>query len=139
MLSSFFDRKKTVEELEGEVWPDPPAETTSLVRGVHELRKRPIDSLSVDNLRRLIGQDIGLRWLLPVALDFLRETAPEEAATGWYDDDLLSAVLSREEAVWRAKPDLARHINETVSMLTDPSEYIQRKIDFFRSSLADLL
>jgi hypothetical protein len=139
MLSNFVDRERSTEDLEGDRWPDPPDHTTNLVRSVHELRRRPIKDLSAGDMARLIGQDVGLRWLLPVALDFLRDTVPDEAFTGWYDDDLLSAVLTRKYLLWRSVPDLARHLNETVDMLTDVSVYIQRNIDDFRASLADLL
>jgi hypothetical protein len=139
MLSNFVDKSRTVEELEGFQWPPPPEETTSLVRGVHELRKRPIKDLTVENLRRLISQDVGLRWVLPVALDHLRETAPQEAETGWYDDDLLSAVLTRKEEIWRNWPEMARHLDETVRMLTDLTSYIQEEADDFRRPLSDIL
>ncbi|MGW0337982.1 contact-dependent growth inhibition system immunity protein [Streptomyces sp. NPDC003011] len=131
--------ERSIEDLEGDRWPDPPTHTTNLVRSVHELRRRPVKDLSVEDMRRLIGQDVGLRWLLPVALDFLRDTAPDESVTGWYDDDLLSAVLTRKESLWRSEPNLARHLNETVDMLTDVSVYIQRHVDNFRASLSDLL
>jgi hypothetical protein len=87
----------------------------------------------------LIGQDVGLRWLLPVALDLLRDTAPEEAVTGWYDDDLLLAVLTRSERVWRSSPELAHHVDETVKMLTDVSPYVQDEVDAFRRKLSGLL
>ncbi|MEU1011016.1 contact-dependent growth inhibition system immunity protein [Streptomyces sp. NPDC005890] len=139
MLSDFVDRSSSVEELEGDRWPDPAGDSTTLVRNVHELRRRAIKDLTVEDLRRLIAQDVGLHWLLPVALDFLRETAPQEAAAGWYDDDLLSAVLTRRESVWRNALELARHLNETVSMLTDLSPYIQREVDDFRTTLSDVL
>lgn len=139
MLSDFVDKERSIEELERNHWPDPPVDSTPLVRSVHDLRRRPIKDLSAPNLARLIGQDVGLRWLLPVALDHLRDTAPEEAAGGWYDDDLLSAVLNRKEAVWRSAPDLARHLDVTLRMLTDLSEYIQHYVDNFRASLSDVL
>jgi hypothetical protein len=139
VLSEFVDKQKSIEELEGDRWSDPPQNSTTLVRSVHALRRYPVKDLSVENLARLIGQDVGLRWLLPVALDFLRETAPDEAVTGWYDDDLLSAVLTREDSVWRAAPNQARHLNETVNMLTDLSESIQRQVDDFRVSVAEFL
>ncbi|MBZ9639855.1 contact-dependent growth inhibition system immunity protein [Streptomyces sp. PSKA30] len=139
MLSDFVNKEKSIEELEGDRWPDPPMDTTAMVWRVSELRRRPIKDLAVEDLRRLIGQDIGLRWLLPVALDFLRETAPEESVTGWYDDDLLSAVITRKEPVWRSTPELAQHLDETVRMLTDLSPYIQQAVDDFRRSLSDIL
>ncbi|MCZ0209097.1 contact-dependent growth inhibition system immunity protein [Streptomyces sp. UMAF16] len=93
----------------------------------------------MEDLRRLIGQDVGLRWLLPVALDHLRETAPQEAATGWYDDDLLSAVVTRAESVRREQPRLARHLDETVRMLTDLSSSIRHEVEGFRAALSDVL
>ncbi|MBN0045313.1 hypothetical protein JS756_14580 [Streptomyces actuosus] len=138
-LSDFVDREKSIEELEGDRWPAPARDSTTLVRGIHELRRRPIKDLAVEDLRRLIGQGVGLRWLLPVALDYLRETAPEESVTGWYDDDLLSAVLTRKGPTWRSEPALARHLDETVRLLTDLSPYIQRDVADFRARVSDLL
>ncbi|MFF7096830.1 contact-dependent growth inhibition system immunity protein [Streptomyces rubradiris] len=139
MLSDFVDRRRSIEELEGDRWPAPLGYSTNLVHSVYELRRQAIKDLAVEDLRRLIAQDIGLHWLLPVALDFLRETAPQEAAAGWYDDDLLSAVLTRRESVWRNAPQLARHLDETVRMLTDLSPYIQREVENFRTNLSDVL
>ncbi|KES03371.1 hypothetical protein BU52_30905 [Streptomyces toyocaensis] len=139
MLAGFVDRGKSVEELEEVRWPDPPTDTTPLVRSVYELRKKPIKDLTVENLRRLVGQDVGLRWLLPVALDFLRETAREEETSGWFDDDLLSAVVTRKEEAWRSAPELARHLDETVRMLTDLSPYVQHDVSRFREALSDIL
>ncbi len=74
-----------------------------------------------------------------MALDFLRETAPEAALTGWYDDDLLSAVLTRKAPVWRESSAWARHLNQTVGMLTDLSPYIQREVDEFHAAVTGLL
>ncbi|MET7609618.1 contact-dependent growth inhibition system immunity protein [Streptomyces seoulensis] len=139
MLSDSVDGSRSLEELEGVRWSDPPADSTSLVRSVHKLRKRPIGDLSVEDLRRLIGQNEGLRWLMPVALDHLRRTAPEEAETGFYDDDLLSAALDVKVDFWQNSPHLARHLNETVNMLTDLSSYVQEEVDKFRASAAGLL
>ncbi len=61
---------------------------------MHALRKRPVGELSTEEMRRLIGQDIGMCWLLPMALEHLRVAARQEAVSVWLDDDLLSAVVS---------------------------------------------
>ncbi|MES9524789.1 contact-dependent growth inhibition system immunity protein [Streptomyces capoamus] len=47
--------------MKGDRWPDPPSDSTTLVRSVHELRRRAIKHLTVEDLRRLIAQDVGLR------------------------------------------------------------------------------
>lgn len=139
MLSQGIDKTKTIEELEGNRWPDPPSDATYLVQSVHELRRRPIKDLGVDGLRRLITQNVGLRWLLPVALDHLRETAPIEAESGFYDDDLLHAVLTRTEEIWRNSPHLAHHLDETINLLTDILPDMQRLIAEWRAPLSDML
>ncbi|WP_425087238.1 DUF6881 domain-containing protein [Streptomyces cyanogenus] len=50
--------------------------------------------LTTRDLRRLITQDVSLRWSLTVALDFLRETAPQEVAA----DGALKAEKFHESA-----------------------------------------
>ncbi|MBR8643579.1 hypothetical protein KEF29_39980 [Streptomyces tuirus] len=67
----------------------PPQDTTSLVKAVHELRRRPVGVLRPDDLARLITQDVG-PWLLPLAVRILGDTAPAQAAGGSYDDLLSS-------------------------------------------------
>ncbi|MEU7470709.1 contact-dependent growth inhibition system immunity protein [Streptomyces sp. NPDC044984] len=139
MLSDIADKTHSIEELEGVRWPDPPSDTTSLVRSVHALRKRPVGELSTEETHRLIGQDIGVRRLLPMALEHLRVAAQQEAVSVWLDDDLLSAVVTREGEMWRRRPELARHLDTTIRMLPELSPYVQPEVDAFRSAVADLL
>ncbi|MEV5122272.1 contact-dependent growth inhibition system immunity protein [Streptomyces decoyicus] len=130
-----FDRRCSVEELEGHTWPAPPEGSTSLVKSVHDLRRRPVGELTPEELARLIGQNVGLPWILPLAVELLRDTASHQAAGGWYDDDLLSAVLTRKADVWSAFPELAHEVDGILSVLTDLSPYIQRDIKRFRAAL----
>ncbi|WP_354671438.1 contact-dependent growth inhibition system immunity protein [Streptomyces sp. CSDS2] len=60
MLSDFVDRNSSIEELESHRWSAPQGDSTTLVHSVYELRKRAIADLTVEELRRLIAQDIGL-------------------------------------------------------------------------------
>ncbi|MCP3766638.1 contact-dependent growth inhibition system immunity protein [Streptomyces sp. MAR25Y5] len=39
----------------------------------HALRRRPIGELAVEDMRLLIGQNVGLAHLLPLALEVLRD------------------------------------------------------------------
>jgi hypothetical protein len=109
-----FDRARSLEELEAQRRPEPPADATYLVRAVHALRKRPVGELTVEELARLIGQYVGLAWLLPMAVELLRSEAVEGAGGGWCDDDLLTAVITRGGSVWVGSPELALLVAEDV-------------------------
>jgi hypothetical protein len=122
-MSEEFDRGSSLEELEGLRWPEAPAGTTLMVRNVYELRRRPVATLEPHELARLIGQDVGLPWLLPLAVEILRDTAPKQAEGGWFDDDLLYAVVTRKPEVWAAAPELADELKDTVAVLTDVSRH----------------
>ncbi|MFF1379120.1 contact-dependent growth inhibition system immunity protein [Streptomyces sp. NPDC058308] len=126
-----FDRGSSLEELEGRRWPAPPADATPMVRNVHELRRRPVGTLEPHELARLIGQDVGLPWLLPLAVEILRDTAPKQVEGGWFDDDLLYAVVTRKPEVWVAAPELARELRDTAAVLTGLSRYVRQEIDAF--------
>ncbi|MFE0174947.1 contact-dependent growth inhibition system immunity protein [Streptomyces sp. NPDC059002] len=130
-----LDRGRTLDELEGRRWPDPPVDTTPMVRNVYELRRRPVGTLEPHELARLIGQDVGLPWLLPLAVEILRDTAPKQAEGGWFDDDLLYAVVTRKPAAWAAAPQLAHELKETVATLTDVSRYVRQEIDAFLAAV----
>ncbi|MGP9019196.1 contact-dependent growth inhibition system immunity protein [Streptomyces sp. BR1] len=133
-MSKEIDRNRSLEELEGSRWPDPLEDSTGLVKAVHRLRRRPIGSLEVEELSRLITQDVGLPWLMPLALGILRETAPNQAAGGFYDDDLLWSVLTRKSSLWEAMPESARELREILAVLTDLSSYLQPEADAFLAS-----
>ncbi|MGW6455931.1 contact-dependent growth inhibition system immunity protein [Streptomyces sp. NPDC055078] len=137
LLDDSIDRTLSLEELDGERWPPPPADTTGLVKAVHELRRRPIESLDVDELRRLIGQGVGLPWILPLGLEILRDTAPEQARGGWYEDDLLYAVLNLGSATWEAEPELAAELKRIVAMLRDLGSTMDAEVEKFRRRLPE--
>ncbi|MFC6984047.1 contact-dependent growth inhibition system immunity protein [Streptomyces cirratus] len=87
--------------------------------------------MNATELARLIGQDVGIPWLLPLSLNLLAETAPHQAAGGFYDDDLLSAVLTRAPATWAAHPELVREVEHVLSSLGEISSYIQDDVNTF--------
>ncbi|MFD4693221.1 contact-dependent growth inhibition system immunity protein [Streptomyces sp. NPDC058463] len=109
-------RDRSLEELEHDRWPDPSADDTRLVATALALRRRPIGELTVEDLRLLIRQDIGLLYLLPLALEVLRDNPMAEGHM--YEGDLMSAVLTRNPAVWTGFPELGRELRAIVSKLT---------------------
>lgn len=50
----------SLEQIEQDAWGDPPADASRLVRTAHELRRRPVALLTVEDLRLLIAQKIGV-------------------------------------------------------------------------------
>ncbi|MFJ3665757.1 contact-dependent growth inhibition system immunity protein [Streptomyces sp. NPDC090106] len=133
-----IDRSRSLTQLDGQRWADPPPDTTAMVRNVHELRHRPIGLLAPHELARLIGQDVGLPWLLPRAVEILRDTAPGQAAGGWYDEDLLYAVVTRNRHAWTDVPQAAywtAELRNTLTVLVDLSRSLKREADTCLSTL----
>ncbi|MBH1936928.1 hypothetical protein I5Q34_22100 [Streptomyces sp. AV19] len=121
----------SLEELEGDRWGDPPAGAGRLVAAAYALRRRPVGSLDPEDLRLLIGQDIGLPHLLPVAVGLLR--ADPLAEGDLYPGDLLSAVLTRNPAAWRAVPEAARELRAVVTGLGGLPPGLRAEADAFLS------
>jgi CDI immunity proteins len=93
---------RSLEELENDRWPRATYDSY-LVQTAHRLRSVPVGDLTVEDLRLLLGQKIGTRWLMPIALDRLRV---EPMAMGdFYPGDLLSSVLATESSYWTSHPD----------------------------------
>ena len=85
----------TTEQLERDVWPDPGPGATFLVRRCCELRRKHLYDFTVEDLRIILGQEIGVSVLLPRAVDIL---VREPLAEGdHYPGDLLRNVMSLPE------------------------------------------
>jgi hypothetical protein len=85
----------TLEQLDGDLWPAPEFES-SLASTCHRLRRKPLDAFTVEDLRIMIGQRIGLAHLLPRAIDVLEQDP--FAAGDFFPGDLLLAVLECAQA-----------------------------------------
>lgn len=92
-----FDRSKSLDELEPPAW-GPPAFDSYLVTTCHRLRRKPVAEFTTEDLRIMIGQQIGLQWLVPLALEVLKS---DPLAHGdYYPGDLLSSVLLVDSTFW---------------------------------------
>ena len=120
-----FDRYKTLNELEGE-WGEPNF-GSHLVTTCHELRKKPISSFTVEDLRIMIGQDIGLDYLIPLALETLEDNIFSEG--NFYCGDLLNVVLSADKEFWKSN---LTYRNDLIDILEKNIKDLVSKLDFFR-------
>jgi hypothetical protein len=100
---SDLDRSKSLQQLEGEDWGEPTYDS-HLVTECHRLRRVPLHEFTVEDLRIMIGQQIGLRYLIPVALEHLRTDPFAEGDC--YLGDLLASVLRADSRFWVASPQL---------------------------------
>ena len=128
-VSRRVNRDLSLEELEGRRWSVPAGGETRLMATVRELRRKPIGGLTVEDMRLLIGQDVGLAYLLPLAMEVLRVNPLAEG--DMYEGDLLAAVLTRSAEVWRDFPELRREVREIVSELADVPPTLKREVEGF--------
>ncbi|MBI3723001.1 hypothetical protein HY251_03460 [bacterium] len=92
-----LDRWRSLEELEGVRWGEATF-PSYLAKRCHRLRTKPLGELTVEDLRIMIGQEIGLRHLVPMAIEVL--TREPLAEGDFYPGDLLKSVLSVPPSFW---------------------------------------
>ncbi|MFE3942301.1 contact-dependent growth inhibition system immunity protein [Streptomyces sp. NPDC059118] len=128
-MSRTVDRTRSLEELERDRWSVPPADATRLVRTVYGLRRQPIGELTIEDLRLLIRQDVGLPYLLPVAMEALRDNPMAEG--DMYEGDLLSAVLTRSPVMWSDSAGLLQELRVIVSGLAVLPKPLRQDVERF--------
>ena len=94
-------KNPSLQELEGDDWGEP-THDSYLVRTVHALRRKPIVDFTVEDLRLMIGQAVGVSHLVPLALIHLEQDP--FVAGHYYPGDLLGVVLSVDAEYWRSHP-----------------------------------
>ncbi|MGW8378908.1 contact-dependent growth inhibition system immunity protein [Streptomyces sp. ODS28] len=103
----------TLNELDPPRWPDPGDETTHLVRRVHQLRRVPLGELRPADLHMLITQQVGLPFVLPLAIRLLTREPLVDAR--FYEGDLLLAAVTAPAAAWNMLPDAAEQLRTVIT------------------------
>ena len=88
---------RSIEQLENDYWKEVDF-PSSLVEKCFNYRKIPVSELSVEQLRLLVGQQIGLHYIVPKAISVLQADILAEG--DYYPGDLLNSVLSLSENDW---------------------------------------
>ena len=91
------DLNKTLEELDGQIWGEAGYDSY-LVKTCHQLRKKPLKDFKIEDLRIMIGQNINLEVLIPIAIEELKQNILAEG--NFYDGDLLNNVLTSKSKYW---------------------------------------
>ncbi len=127
------DRTKTLDELEGAARGEP-ADDSYLVATCRRLRGKPVGQFSVEDLRIMIGQGIGLRHLVPLALEALER---EPLAQGdYYPGDLLGSVLGVAGEFWAREWEWRDRLRAVLAGLARVPEEIRETVEAFRRSTA---
>jgi len=121
-------KSSTLEELEGKDWGDPQF-PSHLVTECHRLRRVPIGELSVENLRIMLGQGLGVKHLLPLAIEVLEKDPLAEG--DFYPGDLLGSVLRLPAKTWVIDCTHAQRVDAIMKSLIDiPDEIIEEATRF---------
>jgi hypothetical protein len=116
---------KTLAELERDDWGNPEF-PSSVVERCHQLRHKPIGQMSIEDLRVLILQQIGLSYLVPVALEILNGNPLAEGDC--YPGDLLNSLLEIDRSFWEQQIRLKSDLKEVVQSLRQIPKTIESKI-----------
>ncbi len=97
-----LDLEASIQHLEGSDWGEARF-GSPLVRACHTLRRKKLRDLTGEDLRLGIGQQVGLRYLVPLALELLRGNV--FVSITYFDGDLLANMLNIPGEFWDAHND----------------------------------
>lgn len=110
-MKTNFDRRKSLQALESDDWAKPDFDS-HLVRTCHRLRHVPLENFETGDLRIMIGQQISLFFLVPLALEKLEEDPLAEG--NYYPGDLLKVVLEVPAKFWDLHTDMRDSLRRIV-------------------------
>ncbi|MEH0984575.1 contact-dependent growth inhibition system immunity protein [Micromonospora sp. CPCC 205556] len=105
----------TIERIEGADWGPPEPDSTFLVRRCTELRRKPLTQFTVEDLRIMLGQQIAVPILLPLAVEVLARDPLAES--DFYPGDLLGSVLRLPAAAWSTMPQERQRLTAAVTAM----------------------
>ncbi|WNM18246.1 contact-dependent growth inhibition system immunity protein [Flavobacterium capsici] len=106
-------QQKTLESLEKKVWPSLNSDESSyLIKTCNALRKKELQDFTTEDLRIMIGQEIGLPFLIPLALETLKDNLFAEG--DMYEGDLLKNVLEIDTKFWNDNEEYWHQLNNLI-------------------------
>ena len=116
---------RTLTALEDKDW-GPPTDGSHVVTECHRLRHVLLKDLAIEDLRLLIGQEIGLPFLVPLALERLND---DPWAQGhMYPGDLLNAVVTVPANFWHEHPHLVPRFQSALDEIERRWQVYQNEI-----------
>jgi contact-dependent growth inhibition (CDI) system CdiI-like immunity protein len=125
------DEDLSLEQIEDDPWGPAPSDATRLIATVHQLRQKPLRSLTAEDLRLLLSQDMGANVLVPHTLALLKSEPLVEGDL--YPGDVLVAMLNVSPSYWRANPVYLTTLDRILNSIEDSDADIKADIEAFRA------
>ena len=113
----------SIKQLEKDYSKDPTEFPTQLVENCYSYRKIPLQELTIEQIRLLISQKIGIEYLTELALEKLDENILSEGDI--YEGDLLEAVSRIPSELWIEK---AKEFRKLERLVESNAENLKNKI-----------
>jgi CDI immunity proteins len=127
--------KRTLDTVDPPAWGPAPPDATPLIKRCHELRTKPLRDFTVEDLRIMIGQQVALNRLVPLALDRLRRDPLVEG--DYYPGDLLASVLRVDAAFWEWSPDLTVEMRKLAEGVRERMELDRGLCELIKTFIQD--
>jgi CDI immunity proteins len=114
---------QTLEQLENDVWDSSEIKST-LIGTCHRLRKKLIDQFTIEDLRIMIGQNIGTEYLMPKALNVLDINPLADG--DFFAGDLLYCVVTLPLEYWKKHLE---HLNRTKKIVLSVLEVFSSRAE----------
>ncbi len=121
-------QQKSIENLERDFWGEPPESSSSLIEKIYQLRTIPIEKLDSKDIRILIGQNVGLIYIIPLALDLLGEDLFIDSE--FYEGDLLENVMKVDDNFWNKNGELKEQLDNLLKDFTSEDKENFKKGNF---------
>jgi|SRR5215831_8336430 len=111
----------------GEDWP------STLVSTCKRLYEKPLKDFTTEDLRIMIGQEIGIELLAPMALERLADNPFHQG--DYYPGDLLMNLLRLPAGFWHKHPDLRWELAAIVQSAVSAIDHLLPEIRRFQSTV----
>lgn len=114
---------KSIEELENDYWEDSDF-NSYIVQTTQNARKKPVSQLSYEEIRLLLGQKIGLKYVIPIALSLISKDPLAEVT--FFKGDLLLQLLRLSYNDWEHNEEdlkcFQKIINDNLTLIQSCDE-----------------
>ena len=125
-MSSTTWSNKTLEQLEGDNWGEPTYNSYAVTTS-HRLRRKPLKEFTAEDLRFMLGQQISLPILMPMALDVLELVDPFAGGDMNHGTLLLNA-LCVDKQFWQEYPHLWHRMNVMLVTLFTFRDFLEQEL-----------